>query len=259
MGTYVDLNGVNTWYDESGSGEPVVLLHPGGADSRAFGPNVGPLAARFHVFTPDRRGHGRTSDVEGPISYELMAQDAIAFLEMVVGQPADVVGMSDGAIVGLFVALKRPDLVPRLAFVAGVFDHEAWAPGVLDTHETPDFFVESYAEVSPDGRTHFPVVAAKLARMHESEPTLRAQDLSRVSSRTLVMVGDDDEVKLEHAIALYRSIPDCELAVVPGTSHGLLVEKPDLCNRMIIDFLTTDPVPTIAPIRRRGAQRSDSR
>lgn len=64
------------------------------------------------------------------------------------------------------------------------------------------------------------------------------------------MVGDDDEVKLEHAVALYRALPDAELAVVPGTSHGLLVEKRELCNTMIVDFLTTEPVPTSAPIRR---------
>jgi pimeloyl-ACP methyl ester carboxylesterase len=71
-----------------------------------------------------------------------------------------------------------------------------------------------------------------------------------VTSRTLVMVGDDDEVTLEHAIAMYRGIPDAELAVVPGTSHGLLHEKPALCNAILVDFLTTDPVATFAPIRR---------
>jgi pimeloyl-ACP methyl ester carboxylesterase len=64
------------------------------------------------------------------------------------------------------------------------------------------------------------------------------------------MLGDDDEVRLEHGIALYRSLPNAELAVVPGTSHGLLVEKPKLCNATIIDFLTNDPVSTLAPIRR---------
>jgi pimeloyl-ACP methyl ester carboxylesterase len=64
------------------------------------------------------------------------------------------------------------------------------------------------------------------------------------------MIGDDDEVTLEHAVALYRGLPNGELAVVPGTSHGLLVEKPDLCNTMIVEFLTTDPVATLAPIRR---------
>jgi pimeloyl-ACP methyl ester carboxylesterase len=64
------------------------------------------------------------------------------------------------------------------------------------------------------------------------------------------MVGDDDEVTLEHAVEMYRPLPNAELAIVPGTSHGLLVEKPDLCNGLIIDFLTTEPVPTLAPIRR---------
>jgi pimeloyl-ACP methyl ester carboxylesterase len=157
--------------------------------------------------------------------------------------------MSDGAIVALFVALRRPDLVRRLVLVAGIFHRDGWAPVFLDD-ETPEFMVDSYGEVSPDGRAHFPVVAAKLARMHQSEPTLAPEDLNRVSSRTLVMVGDDDEVRLEHAVEMYRSVPDCELAVVPGTSHGLLVEKPKLCNQIIVDFLATEPVPTLAPIRR---------
>jgi pimeloyl-ACP methyl ester carboxylesterase len=71
-----------------------------------------------------------------------------------------------------------------------------------------------------------------------------------VRSRTLVMIGDDDEVLLEHAAELYRGLPDGELAVVPGTSHGLLVEKPALCNTMILDFLMNDPVRQMAPIRR---------
>ena len=96
------------------------------------------------------------------------------------------------------------------------------------------------------------MVSAKLARMNWEEPTLAASDLSGVTSRTLVMIGDDDEVTLEHAIAMYRGLPDAELAVVPGTSHGLLHEKPALCNTMLVDFLTTEPVPTFAPIRRAG-------
>ena len=90
--------------------------------------------------------------------------------------------------------------------------------------------------------------------MHIEEPTLAPDDLGGVNNRTLVMVGDDDEVRLEHAVAMYRGIRDAELMVVPGTSHGLLVEKPELCNDVIIEFLTTDPLPTMAPIRRAGMQ-----
>lgn len=251
MAAYVELGGVRTWYDEHGEGEPLVLLHPGGADARAWAPNLDALAARFHVFTPERRGHGRTPDVEGPITYELMAEDTIAFVEEIVGEPARVVGCSAGASLALLLALRRPDLVPRLVVICGVFHRDGWHPGAIDPDgDPPDVLAAGYAELSPDGAEHFPVVHAKLARMNWEEPTLAPSDLSGVPSRTLVMVGDDDEVTLEHAIAMYRGLPDAELAVVPGTSHGLLHEKPALCNTMIVDFLTTDPVPTFAPIRR---------
>lgn len=254
MAAYRELEGVRTWYDEHGEGEPIVLLHPGGADARAWAPNLDALAARFHVFTPERRGHGRTPDVDGPITYELMAQDTIAFLERVVGEPAHVVGCSAGAGVALLVALRRPYLARRVVLISGVFHRDGWPPDAIDPDATPpSVLAQGYAELSPDGPDHFPVVSAKLARMNWEEPTLSVSELSGIASRTLVMLGDDDEVTLEHAIAMYRGLPDAELAVVPGTSHGLLHEKPALCNEMIVDFLATDPVPTIAPIRRASA------
>ena len=253
MATYVDLNGVRTWFDEQGAGEPLVLLHPGLADSRAFAPNLEAFAARFRTFTPERRGHGHTPDV-GPITFELMAEDTIHFIERVVGGRARLLGCSDGAVVALLVALHRPDLVSRLVFVAGVFHHEGWLPGVIDPkNKPPEFMAASYGEVSPDGAAHFPAVVEKLVRIHLIEPALTAADLSKVTSRTLVMLGDDDEVALEHAVALYRALPNGELAVIPGTSHGLLVEKPEICNSIILDFLCNEPVQTFAPIRRTNA------
>lgn len=251
----IQLGSVQTWYDERGAGDPLVMLHPGGVDSRALEINFEALSQHFHIYAPDRRGHGRTPDVEGPATFELMAQDTIAFLEGVVDGPAHLFGCSDGAIVALLVALRRPDLVRRLVFVAGVFHRDGWAEGVLDGDEAPpDFMRETYAEVSPDGGEHYDVVVAKLAAEHAEGASLTPQDLQRVISRTLVMAADDDEVRHEHAVEMYRSLPDAELAVIPGTSHGLLVEKPDLCNLLITEFLTKDPVETFAPIRR-GARR----
>jgi pimeloyl-ACP methyl ester carboxylesterase len=253
MADYVMLEDVNTWYDEAGEGDPLVLLHPGGAgvDARALRPNFGPLARRFRVYTPERRAHGRTPDVAGPITYEAMAQDTIAFIETVVGRPAHLAGVSDGGIVALYVALRRPDLVHRLVLVASVFHFDGWLSHVLDSATEPPAFLERlYSELSPDGPEHYPVVVNKLATMHTSGPTLTTDDLSGVRSRALVMVADDDEVALEHAIAAYRALPDAELMVVPGTSHGLLVEKPDLCNQVIVEFLANDPVTLMAPVRR---------
>jgi pimeloyl-ACP methyl ester carboxylesterase len=251
MADYVQLGDVRTWYDEHGQGEALVLVHPGGADARAWGPNLDALAAHFHVFTPERRGHGRTPDVEGPITYDLMAADTIAFIEQVVGGPAHLVGCSAGSSVALLAALAGPDLVRRLVLVNGVFHRDGWLPEAIDPDAAPpEILARGYAELSPDGADHYPVVAAKLARMNWEEPTLTPSDLGKVTARALVMLGDDDEVTLEHAVAMYRGLADAELAVVPGTSHGLLHEKPTLCNAMIVDFLTTDPVPTFAPIRR---------
>lgn len=259
MAGYIKLNKIQTWYDEQGAGETLVLLHPGGigVDSRAFGPNLESLVSRFRVFLPERRGHGHTPDVEGSYSYELMADDTIHFLEQVVGSSTRLLGMSDGAIVALMVALKRPDLVERLICVAGVFNNDGWAEGVIDsTDEPPEFLVASYKKFSPDGVEHMPVVLKKLNEMHSNGPKLTPKDLQKINCRTLVMIGDDDEVILEHAIDFYRNLPKGELAVVPDASHGLLVEKPELCNKIMVDFLTLDPITTLAPIRRKAKRRS---
>jgi pimeloyl-ACP methyl ester carboxylesterase len=249
MPGYAQLGEVRTYYEEDGSGPPLVLLHPGGADSRVFGEVVPGLAGRFRVLRPDRRGHGRTPDVEGPISYELMARDTIAFLEEVVGGPAFLVGHSDGALVALVVALRRPDLVRRLVFASGVFHHEGWAPGVIDLdEETTAFFVDFHDQVSPDGPGHFPVVAAKLHRMHSEEPTLTVADLAGYPGPSLVMVGDDDhEIPMEHTLALRGGLPRSQLAVVPGTGHGLFNDKPELCARLVVDFLTEGDAPPGGP------------
>jgi pimeloyl-ACP methyl ester carboxylesterase len=168
------LADVEMWFDHRGHGDPCVLLHPGGAgvDSRALGPTVDAVAQHFHAYTPEQRAHGRTADVEGPITFELMAADTIEFIETVIGEPVFLVGCSDGAVVALTVALTRPDLVRRLAFVAGVFHHGGWAAGVLDG-EPPDFLEQSYAELSPDGPDHYQVVVGKLAAMHAPNPTSR--------------------------------------------------------------------------------------
>jgi pimeloyl-ACP methyl ester carboxylesterase len=100
------------------------------------------------------------------------------------------------------------------------------------------------------------VVVEKVATMEQTEPNLAQSELSQVKSRTLLMFGDDDLVTVEHMNDTYEGIPDSELAIVPGTSHFLLQEKPELCNELIIEFLTTEPVATTAPVRRAAEEAS---
>jgi pimeloyl-ACP methyl ester carboxylesterase len=255
MGTYVQLGDVRTWYDEHGAGDPLVLMHGGLVDARFFAPNLDALAERFHVYTPERRGHGHTPDVDGPITYQLMADDTIAFLATVVGEPADLVGHSDGAFVAMLVAMQRPELVKRLVMISGGFNKsgEAAPDAQWDVDQIFEFLGPTYGEVSPDGIDHFKVVATKIGEMAAREPNLRAADLADVPQRALAMFSDDDLVTMTHVVEMYDALPNAELAVVPGTSHFLTQEKPALVNAIVLDFLTNDPVPTVAAIRRAPA------
>ena len=120
---------------------------------------------------------------------------------------------------------------------------------------SPSSWVPAYGEVSPDGIDHFKVVATKVGEMAAVEPTLPASELAKVTCRSLVMFADDDLVTLSHAVEMYDALPIAELAIVTGTSHFLTQEKPALVNAIVLDFLTNDPVPTIAAIRRAPADQ----
>jgi pimeloyl-ACP methyl ester carboxylesterase len=256
MSGYVEIGDLKTWYDEQGEGEPLVLLHGGLSTNETWGGQLPDLSARFRVFAPERRGHGHTPDLDGPLSYDAMAADTIGFLDTVVGGPAHLVGWSDGGIVGLLVALARPDLVRKLVAISANFDTSG---SVLDadgmksmTADSEDLAMlrTSYEAVSPDGAEHWPVVFAKVMVMISTQPAITVEQLGRINAPTLVVSGDDDMISLEHTTALFRAIPNAELAVVPGTSHLLVMEKPDLVNRLVLDFLEKEPVPTFMPLRR---------
>ncbi|HEX6756184.1 MAG TPA: alpha/beta hydrolase [Mycobacteriales bacterium] len=235
---YVDAGGVRTWYEVLGEGEPLVLLHPGGFDSRTMAEPAAALAESYTVYLPDRRAHGRTPDVPGDLTYEVMGADTAAFIDTVVGGPAHLLGHSDGAVVGLLTAFQRPDLVRSLVFSSGVWHRTGWLPGVLDVDDELREFMRSWHDpVSPDGPGHFDEFVAKLDKMHRTGPSLTVEDLATIRVPTLVMSGDDDEMPPEHLVALHRALPDARLGIVPGAGHGSLLDKPDLCLLMIKDRL----------------------
>lgn len=245
-GDYVTVNGVRTYYEIEGAGEPLVLMHGGFMSSEGMVTLQAPLADRFKVYVPDRRAHGRTGDVDGPISYELMAQDTIAFMEAMGLDSAHLVGYSDGANIGMLIAMSRPELVRKLVLISGNHD----ADGLVDTftnysrEATAETFVpaiaEEYGHLSPDGPGHWPVVFEKVRRMFLNEPRIPAADLGRITAPTLVLAADEDWIKLDHSVEQFRSIPGAELAIVPGTSHLLLFEKAELVSRLVLDFLTVE-------------------
>jgi len=245
--SHIDAGGVRTYYECEGDGPPVVLLHGGACTIETWGPQWAALASRYRVYAPERRGHGRTPDIAGPITYEAMADDTIAFMAAMKLASAHVIGWSDGALVGLLVAMKRPELVTKLGYLSQPLNFAGLTPKFremsqhLTRHHLPPQLERAYAAVSPDGPDHWPVVADKLVELWRRDPEIALTSLASVTIPVLVVVGDDDLHAVPHAVDMQRAFPAARLAVVPGASHALAMEKPEIVNPILLDFLAADP------------------
>jgi pimeloyl-ACP methyl ester carboxylesterase len=252
---YTDLGGHRTWFaDSGGAGEPILILHGGISDSEMLLDALeAALADRFRILAFDRRGHGRTADTDAAFHYDEMANETIAAIEKLIGGPVHLVGWSDGGNVALLVSLRRPDLVRSLVLISANYHFDGNVPvGPLVSEPKP--LRDRYAQRSPDGGEHFTAVFEKSRAMWAVEPTLTLDDLRRIRAPALVLAGDDDLMTLAHTASLYESLPAGQLAVVPGTSHAVVLEKPELVGRLIGDFLSAPEKPkTRMPVRRRSA------
>ena len=239
---YLDLDGVRTWHDVRGAGDPLVLLHGGMCTADTFDGLADLLAPSYRVHRPERRGHGRTADQPGPITYRNMAADTVAYLEAVGVGPAHLVGWSDGAIVGLLAALERPDLVRSLTFIGAALTEDGFPaemrplPPQIPIEALPPFLRDLYAAVSPDGPEHFDAVFEKLSPSWTAMPVVELDGLEKLDVPTLVMAGDRDMVTVEHAAAIAAALPQARVAVLPG-DHAVPMEKPALVAALVTDFL----------------------
>ena len=250
-GDRVDAGGLRTYYETYGDGEPLVLLPGGLCTAETFDGQSTTLGEHHRVYVVERRGQGRTPDVAGPITYENMADDTIAFLDAMGIGSAHLVGWSDGALVGLHVALRRPELVRKLVLIGQYVSLDGARPEQYVFLERmtrgtfPPSFEQMYAAVSPDGPAHFDLVFEKMLSLWRSDPGFTPARLAELVAPALVLMGDDDVLSLEHAAALQRAIPNCAVGVVPGTSHALPLEKPELVNRLVLDFLADEQPPKL--------------
>src|SRR5215211_4746660 len=197
MGGYVEIGALKTWYDEQGEGEPLVLLHGGMCANATWAAQMPAFGTRFRVIAAERRGHGHTPDLEGPLSYDVMSADTIGFVDAVVGGPAHLVGWSDGGVVGLLVAMASPDLVRKLVVIGTNFDTSGLTPEAMEgfttlSAESDDLAMlrEAYQAVTPDGPGHWPLVVAKFKEMVSRQPAITLEQLGRIIAATLVVVGD---------------------------------------------------------------------
>jgi pimeloyl-ACP methyl ester carboxylesterase len=234
------LNGVALYYATAGSGPPVVLLHGGLANSDYWGNQVAALRAHHMVIVMDSRGHGRSARDRRPFGYDLMADDVVALLDHLKLPKADIVGWSDGAIIGLDLAIRYPDRVGKVfAFAANTR-----TSGVQDNVEKNPTFAafiaragHEYAALSPTPAGYQDFVA-QISKMWATQPNWTDKTLRRIKADVLVADGDHDEaIRRPHTEYIAATIPNAGLLILPNTSHFAFLQDPALFNDAMLDFL----------------------
>lgn len=234
------IDGVPTWHEVTGAGEPVVLLHGGLSHAGAMRLLGGLLAERRRVHAFDRRGHGATPRAGAPFTYAAMGHEVVRFLEEVVGGPAHLVGWSDGAVAAVLAALERPQLVRRIVAIdqylalEGAPDPGGFEAGMREP-AVRERLRAAFARRSPEPDA-FDAALEDSLRLWRTEPAFDLALLEGLRSPVLLLTADDGEVLPEHAAALVARIPVAEHRTLPGT-HLLPIESPEAVAAAVDDWL----------------------
>jgi pimeloyl-ACP methyl ester carboxylesterase len=236
----IDANGIKIHYAIYGQGSPVVFLHGGLANTDYWGNQVKAVAAHHTVILIDSRGHGRSTRDARPYGYDLMADDVVAVLNALKISKADVVGWSDGAILGLDLALRHKDRVGKVfAFAANTV-----TSGVVEgVEKNPTFaaYIEraghEYAEHSATPK-EYDAFVDQVSKMWANEPNWTDDQLKGIDTPVLVVDGDHDEaIKRAHTEYIAATIPHAGLLILPNVSHFAFLQDPDQFNFAILHFL----------------------
>lgn len=236
---YAPVNGIKIWYAEFGSGEPVILLHGGLANANYWGKEVPVLAKSYRVIVMDSRGHGRSTRDERPFNYDLMASDVLALMDRLKIGKAAVVGWSDGAIIGLNLAINHPERVTKLF----AFGANSDPSGLKDTSASPVFkaFIArakmEYEQLSPAPYLFQPLFD-QVTEMWATQPTFTLDQLHAIGVPVWIADGDHDEaIKRENTELMAGQIPDAGLLIEPETSHFAFLQDPEQFNFALTHFL----------------------
>jgi pimeloyl-ACP methyl ester carboxylesterase len=244
-GQYSEVNGLRMYYEIHGTGRPLVLLHG------AFGvATVYPgLAKDRQVIAVELQGHGHTADIDRPFTPGQMADDVAALLKELKIEKADIFGYSMGGSVALGVAIRHPEVVRKVAINGSYFStmEDAWEPEAVRQFKSlpadfaPPPLKAPYDKVAPDP-TRWPTLVAKIKAMGTSSKGFSREDMKAIKAPVLIALGDRDGVRPEHAVEMFRLIPNAQLAIFPGADHFLLLQSPEKLLPTVAAFLDA-PMP----------------
>ncbi|MGH6896944.1 MAG: alpha/beta fold hydrolase [Geminicoccaceae bacterium] len=251
---YAAVNGLEMYYEIHGTGRPLVLLHGALMTIEGFGELLPSLAETRQVVAVEQQAHGRTADIDRPLRYEQMADDTAALLRHLGIEQADFFGYSMGGGIALQIAIRHPDLVRRLVVAAANYDPDGYYPEVLEGIQKlkPEDFagspwLEAYTRVAPNPAA-WPALLARIKDLDLWFEGWPRAGIASIEAPALVIVGDADVVRPEHAVEMFRllgggvpgdlaGLPRSRLAVLPGTTHVTLVDRADWLTSMVTEFL----------------------
>ena len=241
-GSYADLNRIRMYYEVKGSGPVLVLLHGGAGNGEQFSRQVPAFEKHFRLVVPDMCAQGRTTDREGALTYHAMAEDVIALMDRLGVKRFDIMGWSDGGVTGLDLAIHHPDRLRRLVTFGANFSPDGLQAADVAWNDTAtaaafgDGMRAGWSRLSPQP-DHYEAAMNKIIQMWKTQPRFTAAELRSIQAPVLICAGEHDLIRLEHTRALAAAIPGARTWIVPGASHGAMLEKPAEVNAQVIRFL----------------------
>jgi pimeloyl-ACP methyl ester carboxylesterase len=241
-GEMISLRGFRMYVETHGSGAPLLLLHGGAGNGQQFSNQVPYFERSRCVIVPDACGQGRSGGRDQPLSYHALAEDVLALMDHFHLEQADIMGWSDGGITGLDLAIHHPERVRHLVTLGANFNPQgmnepdrAWAETAQAQSFGPDM-KRDYQKLSPEP-WRFEAVMNQVIAMWRDQPDFTPSELRAIRCPVLVIAGEHDVVRPEHTRELASLLPKGRLWIVPGASHSVMMEQPQLVNRTVARFL----------------------
>lgn len=253
-GHYVQANSLKMYYEEFGSGEPLILIHGGMAVSKSFAPEIPAFSKQFRTIAPDSRGHGRTDNPGGEFSYRLMADDMAAFIKALRLDRPLICGWSDGGQIALELGMHYPELIRCMVVGAAWYQFSQQyqtmlkamgfeSPGIVNIErmkqslsQLVDVWRSWHSSVY--GPNHWETLATQISTMWWTPLNYTEDDFQKITIPALILIGDRDQIiPVEEAEKMYRLISGAELAVLPNSDHSLPATRSELFINTVLDFL----------------------
>jgi pimeloyl-ACP methyl ester carboxylesterase len=234
---YTSINGVKLFVRNwPGKGEPILLLHGGLSSTESWDYKLVPFFSKRNIFGFDRTAHGRSEIAEGYYHFDYQLKETVAFIENVIKEPVHVIGWSDGGIIALYLAIYHPELVKSIVPIGANYHWDCGLSQNPSDISITEKDKERWQATSPISVERLPEIIKRAFKVWQSEPNLTKADLGKISCPALIIAGDDEVFPNDHSIELATSIPNGRLAIVPGTSHSVPKEKPEILTNLIKDF-----------------------